>query len=86
MAGIGIRQWSESGSESFRGTYTLEVWFGASNGDTIYDNNGGINYSADFTVEPAPEPVNAALAVFTGLFLAFPLTRWTRRCFRGKGA
>ncbi len=49
-------------------TYTLEVWFGASNGNTLFDSNGGANYSA--TISVVPEPVYPALigfALVTGL-------------------
>jgi hypothetical protein len=49
------------------GTYTLDVWFSAENGNTVYDNNGGANYSATFQV--VSEPVNFALGVFGVVFV-----------------
>jgi hypothetical protein len=57
------------------GTYTLQVWFGASNGNTIYDNNNNNpnNYSATFQV--IPEPVNVALAGFACLCASAGLVR-----------
>jgi hypothetical protein len=60
------------------GTYTLQVWFGGVSNDgsgTVYDNNGGINYSATFTVTAVPEPVTLALPIFGGLVAIAGLSR-----------
>jgi hypothetical protein len=39
------------------GSYSLEVWFEADGADgTVYDNNGGANYVATFTVGEDPGP------------------------------
>jgi hypothetical protein len=59
------------------GTYTLDVWYSANNGSTtLFDNNGGNNYSANFTVIAVPEPINVALGCFGALFAAAGMIRF----------
>ena len=45
------------------GDYTVDVWFIGERPDNsrIYDNNGGNDYSADFTVAAIPEPATMSL-------------------------
>lgn len=58
------------------GSHTLYVWYSATDGtSTVYDNAGGVNYSAQFTVTPVPEPITLALPVFGGLVLTTGLVR-----------
>lgn len=61
------------------GTYTLDVWYSANNGGTtIFDNNGGSNFAATFTVTAVPEPVTVALAVFGGLITTAGMLRFLK--------
>ena len=73
-------RWDTSGAVNLDnnlsvGTHTLYVWYTAFDGGstTVYDNAGGVNYSATFTV--VPEPVTLALPIFGGLVLTAGLSR-----------
>ena len=59
------------------GTHTLYVWYTAFDGGstTVWDNNGGANYSATFIVTAVPEPVTLALPIFGGLVAIAGLSR-----------
>lgn len=58
------------------GSHTLYVWFSATDGSsTVYDNNGGINYSATFSV--VPEPITRAVIIWGALMVAGAAARWS---------
>jgi hypothetical protein len=60
------------------GTHTLYIWYSAiGGGDTVWDNNGGNNFSATFSV--VPEPANLAMGIFGGLAVIGGILRSVRR-------
>jgi hypothetical protein len=75
-------RWDTSGAVNIdnnlsAGTHTLYVWYSAYDGSstTVYDNAGGVNFSANFTVTAVPEPVTLALPIFGGLLVTAGLSR-----------
>ena len=74
-------RWDTSGAVNLDnnltvGTHTLYVWYSAFDGSTtVYDNAGGLNYLATFTVTAVPEPVTLALPIFGGLVAIAGLSR-----------
>ena len=82
--GNGDQRWQLTGaninvlSGLSSGNYMLEVYFRASgNQGDVFDNRGGPNYEASFSV--VPEPVNVALGAFGLLLLTGGVWRHLRQ-------
>jgi len=80
LGGNGDQKWDATGANINllqglnSGTYTLEIYFRApGNQGQAFDNRGGLNYEATFSV--VPEPVTLALPIFGGLALLVGLGR-----------